>query len=242
MLQAAAGLDALRVLCCGTRTVPLRTRHTFSGAAYFNFSHVSGSDRVLNPWKTTPKTAASPRQRPWAQQPRGVEVFLVRWGEDVGTNSAACLPAAAAPLWAASPAVTHARCVISHFIGRGKKKKQGWTSVSFQMEEPKQRQQINSFRDIYRPGRHKFSLDLLTFLIWQRCLQKAVQAFQQCVLLDKHLRVHPFFSRNNAKSNSNRGLGGFIHILRWILIFAWKSKLRLSVTMLPPCGRIDKLF
>lgn len=33
--------------------------------------------------------------------------------------SAACPPAA--PLRAASPAVSHARCVISHFIGRGGK-------------------------------------------------------------------------------------------------------------------------
>lgn len=119
MLQAAAGLDALRLLGCGTRTVPLRTRHTFSGAAYFNFTHGSRSDRVLTPpEKQLQKPAAGPRRRPRAQQPRGgVEVLLVRRGEDVRPDSAARPPAA--PHRAASPAVSHARCVISHFIGRG---------------------------------------------------------------------------------------------------------------------------
>lgn len=160
MLQAAAGLDALRVLCCGTRTVPLRTRHTFSGAAYFNFSHVSGSDRVLNPLKITPKTAASPRQRPWAQQPRGVEVFLVRWGEDVGTNSAACLLLLPSEL-RVPLSLTHAAW-FHILLDRGGG--QGWTSVSFQMEEPKQRQQINSFRDIYRPGRTNLASTYWLFL------------------------------------------------------------------------------
>lgn len=161
MLQAAAGLDALRRLRCGTRTVPLRTRHTFSGAAYFNFSHVSRSDRVLNPPKKQFQKRRPVRSNVHERSSQGgSRCFWFGEAKMFGpTPLPACLPACLA---CCSPLSCESRCQSRTlrdftFYWTGGKKR-GWTSVSFQMEEPKQRQQINSFRDMKRTGRTNLAL------------------------------------------------------------------------------------
>lgn len=93
-------------LRCGTRPVRLRTRHTFSGAARFTFGHLLSL--LLNPrgdWALNPKwipangeqSEACPRAAWAAGEQLGLFFGWLGQVEDVRTNSAAWLSAAAAP-------------------------------------------------------------------------------------------------------------------------------------------------